>query len=168
MFGTGRLSNRNGGLPMTHSRIALISIVSLVTTLVATGVHHIFRLGIGLAVPTLIAFVLAIALWGLYSKTRRLTLLAAYGVFTALVVFWFGFLDGFLDHVVKAAGLENITFLAGGEADIVPTVMQLWSQEASTAFYEGTGILSAILALVTAVSTGVFIYREVPRPATAG
>lgn len=153
---------------MTHTRIALLSIASLLATLVATGVHHIFRLGIGLAVPTLIAIVLAIALWALYSKTRKLTLLATYGVFTALVVFWFGFLDGFLDHVVKAAGLDNVTFLPGSEAEIVATAMQLWSQEASSAFYEGTGILSAILALVTAVSTGVFIYREAPRPAMAG
>lgn len=168
MFGTGRLSNQNGGLPMTDTRIALVSIASLVATLVATGVHHVFRLGIGLTVPTLIAVALAVVLWALYSRTRKLALLATYGVFTALVVFWFGFLDGFLDHVVKAAGLDNVTFLPGSEAEIVATAMQLWSQEATTAFYEGTGILSAILALVTAVSTGVFIYREVPRPAAAG
>ena len=168
MFGTGRLSNKNGGSPMTNSRIALISIVSLVATLVATGVHHIFRLGIGLTVPTLIAVALAIALWALYRKSRKLALLAAYGVFTALVVFWFGFLDGFLDHAVKAAGFDNITFLPGGEAEVVATAMQLWSKEASTAFYEGTGILSAILALVTAVSSSLFIYREVPRPVATG
>jgi hypothetical protein len=153
---------------MTHTRIALISIVSLLATLVATGVHHIFRLGIGLTAPTLVAVALAFVLWALYSKTRRFALLAAYGVFAALVVFWFGFLDGFLDHVVKAAGFDNVTFLPGSEAETVATAMQLWSQEASTAFYEGTGILSAILAVVTAVSTGVFIYREVPKPATAG
>lgn len=153
---------------MAASRIALVSIVSLIATLAATGVHHIFRLGIGLAVPTLIAVALALVLWALYSKTRRFALLAAYGAFAALVVFWFGFLDGFLDHVVKAAGLDNITFLPGGEAEVVATAMQLWSQQASTAFYEGTGILSAILALVTAVSTGAFIYREAPRPATSG
>lgn len=150
---------------MTDTRIALISIVSLVATLVATGVHHIFRLGIGLTVPTLIAVALAIGLWAIYSKTRKPALLAAYGILTALVVFWFGFLDGFLDHVVKAAGLDNITFLPGSEAEIVATAMQLWSQEASTAFSEGTGILSAILALVATVSTAVFIYRQVPRPA---
>ena len=152
---------------MSNSRIAFASIVSVVALLVTTGIHHIFRLGIELTIPTLIAIVLAIALWALYSKTRKLALLAAYGVFTALVVFSFGFLDGFLDHVVKAAGLDNITFLPGSEAEIVATAMQLWSQEASSAFYEGTGILSAVLALAAAVSTGIFIYREVPRPAMA-
>lgn len=153
---------------MTNSRIAFASVASLTTTLVATGVHHIFRLGAGLILPTVIAIALAIVLWALYSKTRRVALLAAYGVFTALVVFWFGFLDGFLDHVVKAAGLENITFLPGSDAEVVATTMQLWSQQASNTFYKGTGILSAILALVTAVTTGAFIYREMPRRAVAG
>lgn len=38
----------------------------------------------------------------------------------------------------------------------------LWSQEATTAFYEGTGILSAVLALLTTIATGIFIYRELP------
>ena len=156
---------RNVGTQMTNSRVALASIASLTATLGATGVHHIVRLGAGLIVPTLIAIVLGIVLWALYSKTRRFALLAVYGVFAALVVFWFGFLDGFLDHVVKAAGLDNITLLPGGEEDVVATAMQLWSQQATTAFYEGTGILTAVLALLTAVTTGLFIYREVPRRA---
>lgn len=147
---------------MSASRLAPMSIVTLNATLLATGIHHIFRLGVGLLAPTLIGLVLATALWLVYSKSRRSSLLVAYGVFTALVVFWFGFLDGFLDHVAKAAGLDNVTFLPGGEADVVATVMQLWSQDASTAFYEGTGILSAILALVAAISTAAFVYRELP------
>lgn len=150
---------------MQKTHLAFISITALTATLAATGIHHVFRLGAELIVPTLIAVALGIVLWVLYAKTRRLALLIAYGVFTALVVFWFGFLDGFLDHVVKAAGLDNITFLPGSEAEVVATAMQLWSQQASTAFYEGTGILSAILALLTALSTGAFIYREVPRRA---
>jgi len=147
---------------MSTSRLALSSVVTLTATLVATGVHHIFRLGVGLIVPTLIAVTLAIALWALYSKTRNLAVLGAYGIFAALVVFWFGFLDGFLDHVAKAAGLDNITFLPGSEAEVVATAMQLWSQEASTAFYEGTGILSAALALLTTIATGALVYGELP------
>lgn len=124
--------------------------------------HLPARLGPVLIVPTLIAVALAIVLWALYSRTRRLAFLAAYGVFTALVVFWFGFLDGFLDHVAKAAGWDNVTFLPGSEAEVVATAMQLWSQEASTAFYEGTGIVSAALALLTTIATSAFIYRELP------
>lgn len=152
---------------MSTTRLAFISIATLTATLVTTGIHHIFRLGAELIVPTLIAMALGIVLWALYSRTRRFALLSAYGLFTALVVFWFGFLDGFLDHVVKAAGFDNITFLPGSEAEVVATAMQLWSQQATTAFYEVTGILSAIMALLTAVTTGAFIYRELPRPAVA-
>ena len=85
-----------------------------------------------------------------------------YGVFAALVVFWFGFRDGFSIHVAKAAGLDDVTFLPGSDAEVVATAMQLWSQEASTGFYEGTGILSAVLALLAAAATVAFIYREVP------
>jgi len=37
------------------------------------------------------------------------------------------------------------------------------------AFYEGTGILTAAVALLTTVVTGAFIYREVPeREAASG
>ncbi|MBN9310325.1 MAG: hypothetical protein J0I99_15905 [Devosia sp.] len=153
---------------MSAQRLALVSITTLVATLVTTGIHHIFRLGPGLIVPTLIGVGLAIVLWVLYSRTRKAGFLVGYGAFTALVVFWFGILDGFLDHVVKAAGLDNITFLAGGDAEVVAPALHLWSQEASTAFYEGTGILSAILALLTAVATVAFIYVELhSRPATS-
>lgn len=149
---------------MSAQRLALVSITTLVATLVTTGIHHIFRLGPGLIVATLIGIGLAIVLWVLYSRTRKAGFLAGYGAFTALVVFWFGFLDGFLDHVVKAAGLDNITFLPGGDAEVVTTALELWSQEASTAFYEGTGILSAMLALLTAVATVALIYVELHRP----
>lgn len=153
---------------MPAHRLALFSIMTLVATLIVTGGHHIFRLGPALIIPTVIGIVLAIGLWTLYGRTRKVGLLAGYGVFTALVVFWFGFLDGFLDHVVKAMGLDNVTFLPGSDAEVVATALQLWSQDASTAFYEGSGILSAILALLAAMATGAFIYLELHgRPATA-
>jgi hypothetical protein len=148
---------------MTASHLATASLATLAATLVATGIHHIFRLGPGLVIPTLIGLALVVVLWALYAKTRRMGFLAAYGVLAGLVVFWFGFLDGFLDHVVKAAGFDNLTFLPGSDAEVVATAMQLWSQEASTAFYEGTGILSAVLALMTTVATGAFVYRELGR-----
>lgn len=147
---------------MSKTSSALVSLVTLVATLLATGIHHIFRLGPELILPTAIGVAVPLVLWVLYRRTGRAALLWAYAAYVALVVFWFGFLDGFLDHVAKAAGLENVTFLPGSEAEIVATKMQLWSQSATTAFYEGTGILSAILALLTVVTTGWYLYRELP------
>ena len=150
--------------------VARLSLATLLLTLVATGVHHIFRLGPELILPMLIALTLATALWILYQRTEQRVFLLAYAVFTALIVFWFGFLDGFLDHVVKAAGLDNITFLPGSDEEIVATVYQLWSQETTSAFYEGTGVLSAFFALLTLVFTTAYLTEKLApkaiRPAT--
>lgn len=141
---------------------AIASLATLVATLIATGLHHIFRLGPELILATAVGITLPIVLWALYARSGNPALQWAYGAYTGLVVFWFGFLDGFLDHVVKAAGLDNVTFLLGSDEEVVVTAMQLWSQSASTAFYEGTGILSAVLALLTVLTTGLYIYRELP------
>ena len=147
---------------MSNTSPALMSLIALVATLLATGVHHVFRLGPGLILPTIIGVAVPVVLWALYARTGKSALLWAYAAYAALAVFWFGFLDGFLDHVAKAAGVENITFLPGSEEEIVATAMQLWSQSASTAFYEWTGILSAVLALLTVIATGRYLYKELP------
>ena len=141
---------------------ASTSLLSLVATLVVTGIHHVFRLGPELILPLAIGIAIPVVLWMLHARSGKPALLWAYAAYAALVVFWFGFLDGFLDHVAKAAGLDNFTFLPGSEQSVVATAMQLWSQAASTAFYEGTGIISAVLALATVISTGMFLYEEVP------
>ena len=61
---------------------------------------------------------------------------------------WFGFIDGFMDHVLKALGLQNTTFLPGGEAEVVKTVLSLWSPAAGNIFYEGTGVLTSIVGMI--------------------
>ena len=65
-----------------------------------------------------------------------------------MIFAWFGFIDGFLDHVLKALGLQHTTLLPGGEATVVPTVYSLWSPEAGNLFYEGTGILEFALSAI--------------------
>ena len=146
--------------------LAHLSLASLLLTILATGVHHVFRLGPGLILPAIVAAVLAAALYGLYQRTARRGFLAAYAAFAGLIVLWFGFLDGFLDHVVKATGLDNLTFLPGSDAQIIATVYSLWSQEATTAFYEGTGMLSAALALPTLVFTALYLAEALGPKAT--
>lgn len=145
---------------MTKSPLPILSLASLLATLLVTGVHHVFRLGPELIIPALVGIGLPVVLFAFYQRTGTRLLLWLYAGYAALVVFWFGFLDGFLDHVAKATGLDNITFLPGGEADTVATAMTLWSQSASTAFYEGTGILSAALALMTMIVTSFFVFAE--------
>ena len=65
-----------------------------------------------------------------------------------IIFAWFGFIDGFLDHVLKALGLNHTTVLPGGEADVVTTVYSLWSPEAGNLFYEGTGVLTFLGSVV--------------------
>lgn len=134
--------------------------LTLSATLAMTGVHHVFRLGLELMLPVLIGTALPWVLLALYDRFRGRWLAYVYGIYAALAVFWFGFLDGFLDHVLKAVGLENTTFLPGSDAEVVATVFALWSQEATTIFYEGTGVLSAVLAVPAAVATFIFVAGE--------
>ena len=145
---------------MFNHRLDVASLSALLATIAATGVHHVFRLGPLVIVPALIGFVLPVVLWTLYRRTARHSLFAAYAVYSGLIVFWFGFLDGFLDHAMKAMGLENTTFLPGSEASVIATAYTLWSQAATTAFYEGTGLLSAILAFLTLFATAAYAQRE--------
>ncbi len=117
--------------------------------MVATGVHHVFRLGTG-ALPAAIGLcLLPSVLVAVYRWRSSRWLLGGYLLLNMLVVWWFGVVDGFLDHVLKAAGLSNLTFLPGGDQDVVPTVYQLWSPQATQVFYEGTGVLTAVASAFT-------------------
>ncbi len=145
---------------LSNRHLSYLSLASLLATLAVTGVHHVFRLGPELIAPVAVGIIIPIVLLAVYRRTARRAVLAAYAVYAGLIVFWFGFLDGFLDHAVKAAGLDNITFLPGSDAEIVATVFSLWSQTATTAFYEWTGVASAALALATLVSTSVYLLAE--------
>jgi hypothetical protein len=60
--------------------------------------------------------ILPVVLIYLLERTRRNVFAAVYAVYVGLIVFWFGFLDGFLDHVLKVSGVENLTFLPGQRA----------------------------------------------------
>ena len=71
---------------------ALSSLATLVATLLATGIHHIFRLGPELILPTAVGVTVPIVLWALYARSGKAELLWAYGAYAGLVVFWFGFL----------------------------------------------------------------------------
>jgi hypothetical protein len=75
--------------------------------------------------------------WQRRSGTR--VALWAYSGLGLSIFSWFAFVDGFLDHVIKALGLQNTTFLPGGDAETVPTVFHLWSTQAGDLFYEAPG-----------------------------
>jgi hypothetical protein len=133
------------------------SLVAVVAMTVVTSIHHVYRLGLEVLVPALVLIALPVLLlrWQRRSGTR--VALGAYTGLSLSIFSWFAFLDGFLDHVIKALGLQNTTFLPGGDAETVPTVFHLWSTQAGDLFYEGTGILTFALGLVAMGFTAAFV-----------
>ena len=139
--------------PSPSRRPLIITIASAIVTLVLAGVHHIFRLGPELIVPTVVAIALvAILGWRIQRTSSKLALWALTALNT-LVFVWFGVVDGILDHVLKALGFEHVTLLPGGEEENVATYFQLGSSEASSAFYEWTGIGEGLASTVMIVAT---------------
>jgi hypothetical protein len=132
-----------------QDRAARLSLIAATATGLLTGVHHVYRLGLEVLVAAVLVTVLPYLLLRWFRKTGRRAALSAYAVINGLVFVWFGFIDGFLDHVLKAVGLDNATFLPGGEADVVDTAFSLWSPAAGNAFYDGTGVLTFIASTLT-------------------
>jgi len=123
------------------------SLISITLMMFITSIHHIFRLGYGLLIPTVLLTALPYALMRWYGSSRNTTILKAYSLFSTLMFLWFGVIDGFLDHVFKAIGLQNTTFLPGGEAEVVQTALALWSPAAGNIFYESTGVLTFVVGV---------------------
>lgn len=125
-----------------------LSLASLTVTAAVVSVHHIYRLGVGVVIPAVVLTVLPYLLMRWYRRADSRVALWSYSVLTALIFLWFGFVDGFLDHVMKALGLQHTTLLPGGAAKVVHTAFTLWSTDAGNVFYEGTGLLEFVLSVV--------------------
>lgn len=125
----------------TYARLSLISIT---LTAIITATHHVFRDGLGLLVPWGIIILLPFVLMRWFTRTGNKWPVWMYGLYNVLIIVQLGVIDGFLDHVLKALGFSHLTFLPGGDADVVKTVFSLWSPQAGNIFYEGTGILTFV------------------------
>lgn len=143
----------------THrSRLAgTNSLVAVIAMTVVTSIHHVYRLGLEVVVPALVLLAIPVLLLRWQRRSGSRVALWAYAGLNLLTFSWFAFVDGFLDHVVKALGLENTTFLPGGDEETVPTVFDLWSTRAGDLFYEGTGILTFALGLLAMGLTAAFV-----------
>lgn len=150
---------------LLENKSARLSLFAITLTMIITSIHHIFRLGAGLIIPALIMTALPSLLLRWYADAKSKKALWSYTVYNSLMFIWFGFLDGFTDHVLKALGLENLTFLPGSEAEVVKTVFSLWSPTASNFFYESTGVLTFILGVFAMVFLFQFVYTHIrPSP----
>jgi hypothetical protein len=123
---------------------ARLSLISITLTAIITTTHHVFRDGLGLLVPGGILILLPVVLMRWFTQTGNKWPVWIYGLYNVLIIVQLGMIDGFLDHVLKALGLSHLTFLPGGDAEVVQTVFSLWSPQAGNIFYEGTGILTFV------------------------
>ena len=132
---------------VTHNRDRL-PLISLTTAAAVAAVHHVYRLGPEVLVPAVIITVLPYLILRHYRSSGSRLALWSYAGLTSLIFLWFGIIDGFLDHVLKALGLQHTTLLPGGEAPVVRTAFSLWSPDAGNLFYEGTGVLEFVVSII--------------------
>jgi hypothetical protein len=133
----------------------------------ATVVHHVYRLGMEVLIPSVIFLALPVLLMWWYSRSASSVARWVSAVNAGLIFLYFGIMDGFLDHVLKAIGLQNITFLPGSEADAIETVYHLWSPEAGHLFYESTGILTFAVGLGAIYFSYKFLQTARTKPSAA-
>ena len=147
----------------TNTYAATWSLLSIMLTATATATHHVYRDGLGLVPLWLLIIVLPYPLMRWFTRSGKPWLVWTYVLYNVVVITQFGVVDGFLDHTLKALGFPHLTFLPGGEADVVQTVFSLWSPHAGNMFYEGTGVLTFIGSVFATVSLYQLI-RTLRRP----
>ena len=137
------------------------TLVVTTTATIAVAVHHIFRLGPELIIPgiVLVAMPIALMLWA--RKRASMVPTALFAVLAGLIFVWFGVIDGLLDHVFKAVGLDHVTLLPGGEAELVATFYTLGDAVTSAAFYEVTGLIEAVASFAMLALTVAFVASRV-------
>ncbi|MDP3208394.1 MAG: hypothetical protein Q8M65_04525 [Rhodoglobus sp.] len=142
------------------------TLVSTTIATVATTVHHVFRLGPEVVLPGMLLIALPVlALLWIRARGSGIAL-GILGALVTLTFVWFGFVDGFLDHVFKAVGLPHVTLLPGGEAEVVETYYSLGGTDTSAAFYEATGIVEA-LASATMLGFTIALIASIVRARAA-
>lgn len=142
---------------VSSSNYLKLSLISISLMGIVTTIHHAFRMGVGVTLPFSIMTALPFLLFQWYRQSKKNFILWLYVSWNVLFWLGFAFFDGFLDHVLKAVGIENVTFLPGSEAEVVETVFHLWSPEAGHIFYEGTGIITTIVGIFALYYTIRFI-----------
>jgi hypothetical protein len=139
------------------NKYAMLSLISITLTAIITASHHVFRDGLGQIGLWVIIILLPYVLMRWFAHTGTKWAVAIYGLFNIPIIVGLGVVDGFLDHTLKALGLQHMTILPGGEAEVVKTVFSLWSPAAGNIFYEGTGILTFIGSVFATVYLLQFI-----------
>jgi hypothetical protein len=142
-------------------RYARLSGISLTATAVVTGVHHVYREGWALLIPSVMIIVLPYILlrWNA-SRSSRVSVWS-YGIFSTWLIAGFGIVDGLLDHVVNAL-LSAYALLGGVTADRVDRAFRVLPPTPLVGdfFYEATGILEFAASAIAAYYVFRFLHSR--------
>lgn len=140
--------------PLT--KVAQLSLISLTITGVLTSIHHLYRFEWDVFIPAMLVIFLPILFmrWFLHSGKR--VALWLYGIFSALIIIWFGIIDGGVDHTLLAIN-EYVLMPLGIRSLSVDLRLLPPSALTGDFFYELTGILSFIASLFAAYYSYKFI-----------
>jgi hypothetical protein len=130
---------------------ATLSVVSLTVAAIVIGVHHIYREGWELLLPSAILTALPYLLVRWFRASGGQLSVGAYALLSTVLIGGFSFVDGFLDHVLNALlGLygtvtgQTVDHLARAFRVLPPTHL------VGDFFYEATGILEFVAGVIAA------------------
>jgi hypothetical protein len=130
---------------------ATLSAVSLTAMAVVVGVHHVYREGWELLLPSAILVALPYLLVRWFRASMGQASLWAYTLLSTVLIGGFSFVDGFLDHVLNAF-LGLYATATGQEADHLERAFRVLppTHLVGDFFYEATGILEFVVGVVAA------------------
>lgn len=121
-----------------RDRYATLSLPSTIVTGAFTSLHHAYEIGFYAVILVAIFMVSPALVMQWYRKTRSRASLLVYGLLNTWLVFGFGVVDGFWNHIILPLGLRfrTLASLHGGGSTIVESIaVGNW-------LYEGAGILT--------------------------
>jgi hypothetical protein len=151
---------------------ARLSLLGLLATALFTAVHHLYRFGLPLLLPALVLVVLPIVLVFWADRTHSHVARGAYTLYGGLLIVWFGYIDGGLDHALRLINRVVLAPAFGGASPLGGLDFRLLppSELAGDRFYEATGILAFIASTIATYYLGAFLraaLRRVPSGSAA-
>jgi len=147
---------------------ATLSVISLTATAIAVGVHHVYREGWELLLPSAIVAALPYLLVRWFRASGSQPSLWAYALLSTVLIGGFRLVDGFLDHVTNAfVGLYATA--TGQAADHVERAFRVLPSTPLVGdfFYEATGILEFVAGVVAAYYAYRFLRAAVAHRSSA-
>lgn len=131
---------------------AKLSLWSITITGIFTSAHHLYRFGLSILIPALVVIFLPYILLHWFRDTENKITFYFYGLFNVFIIGALGFIDGGLDHGLRAFRRYFWAPLHGGVSPLQTVDFRLLPPTllAGDPFYEITGLLSFVASIFSA------------------